>query len=77
MDGLVDERILGIRKQEITPTCGLRYVMTGMARKIDIRCMAIGCRTFYRSLQKRLHSPRGRTRMSVYEEGGLKVQTGI
>jgi len=34
MDGLVDERILGIRKQEITPTCGLRCVMAGMARKI-------------------------------------------
>ena len=33
MVGLENERILGIRKQEITPTCGLRYTMATMARK--------------------------------------------
>jgi hypothetical protein len=33
MVGLENERILGIRKQEITPTCGLRYTIATMARK--------------------------------------------
>ena len=33
MIGLDNERILGIRKQEITLTRGLRYTMATMARK--------------------------------------------